>query len=58
MNSNLANLYILINIRPCVQVLVRTEVISLDTVMRGWLRTARSYIKPVDIGEVSLDHVV
>lgn len=32
--------------------LVRTEYISLDPAMRGWMNDARSYIRPVRIGEV------
>ena len=34
------------------QVIVRVEYVSLDPAMRGWLGTARSYIPPVQIGEV------
>lgn len=34
------------------EVLVRVEYVSLDPAMRGWLRDARSYIPPVQIGEV------
>lgn len=33
-------------------VLVRVEHLSLDPAMRGWLRDTRSYIRPVQIGEV------
>ncbi|KAN0060086.1 hypothetical protein ACQY0O_008059 [Thecaphora frezii] len=33
-------------------VLIRVEHVSLDPAMRGWLRDARSYIPPVQIGEV------
>ncbi|MPZ80459.1 MAG: zinc-binding dehydrogenase [Actinophytocola sp.] len=32
--------------------LVRTEYISLDPAMRGWMNDVRSYIRPVRIGEV------
>src|ERR1044071_7610865 len=32
--------------------LVRTEYLSLDPAMRGWMNDARSYIRPVRIGEV------
>ncbi len=32
--------------------LVRSEYISLDPAMRGWMNDARSYIRPVRIGEV------
>ncbi len=32
--------------------LVRTEYISLDPAMRGWMNDARSYIRPVRIGEI------
>ncbi|MBX3159495.1 MAG: NADP-dependent oxidoreductase [Deltaproteobacteria bacterium] len=34
------------------QVLVRVEYISLDPAMRGWMNDARSYVKPIAIGEV------
>ena len=34
------------------QVLVQTMYISLDPAMRGWMNDSRSYIKPVQIGEV------
>ena len=34
------------------QVLVKTLVLSLDPAMRGWLNEGKSYIAPVDIGEV------
>ncbi len=34
------------------QVLVKTEYISLDPAMRGWMAEGRSYIPPVEIGEV------
>jgi NADPH-dependent curcumin reductase len=34
------------------QVLVRTAYISLDPAMRGWMAEGRSYIPPVQIGEV------
>src|SRR5438105_14325661 len=33
-------------------VLVRVEYISLDPAMRGWMNDAKSYIRPVAIGEV------
>lgn len=33
-------------------VLVKVEYISLDPAMRGWMNAARSYIRPVEIGEV------
>ncbi|MFI7673684.1 NADP-dependent oxidoreductase [Actinophytocola sp. NPDC049390] len=32
--------------------LVRTEYVSLDPAMRGWMNDARSYIRPVRIGEI------
>ncbi|WP_174720328.1 NADP-dependent oxidoreductase [Streptomyces spongiicola] len=32
--------------------LVRVEYLSIDPAMRGWMNDARSYIKPVAIGEV------
>ncbi|MEL7531717.1 MAG: NADP-dependent oxidoreductase [Bacteroidota bacterium] len=34
------------------EVLVQTQYISLDPAMRGWMNDARSYIRPVNIGEV------
>jgi NADPH-dependent curcumin reductase CurA len=34
------------------QVLVKTDYISLDPAMRGWMAEGRSYIPPVQIGEV------
>lgn len=34
------------------QVLVKTIYISLDPAMRGWMNDAKSYIRPVRIGEV------
>jgi NADPH-dependent curcumin reductase CurA len=34
------------------QLLVRTQYISLDPAMRGWLNDVRSYIPPVALGEV------
>ncbi|KAI0032547.1 alcohol dehydrogenase [Vararia minispora EC-137] len=34
------------------QVLVRTEYVSIDAAMRSWLRDVRSYIPPVQIGDV------
>jgi hypothetical protein len=34
------------------EVLVQVNWLSLDPAMRGWLRDARSYIPPVQIGEV------
>ena len=33
-------------------VLVRTQMLSLDPAMRGWMNEGRSYIPPVGIGEV------
>jgi NADPH-dependent curcumin reductase len=33
-------------------VLIRTQYISLDPAMRGWMNNAKSYIRPVEIGEV------
>ena len=32
--------------------IIKNEFISLDPAMRGWLNDARSYIKPVDVGDV------
>jgi NADPH-dependent curcumin reductase len=34
------------------QVLVKTQYISLDPAMRGWMNEGKSYIRPVQIGEV------
>lgn len=34
------------------QVIVRVDYVSLDPAMRGWLKTTRSYVPPVQIGEV------
>ena len=34
------------------QILIRQDYISLDPAMRGWMNDARSYIPPVQIGEV------
>lgn len=34
------------------QMLIKVEYISLDPAMRGWLNDAKSYIEPVQIGEV------
>ncbi|PWY98308.1 NAD(P)-binding protein [Testicularia cyperi] len=34
------------------EVIVKVEYVSLDPAMRGWLRDARSYLPPVQIGEV------
>lgn len=34
------------------QALVQTTWLSLDPAMRGWLKDARSYLPPVQIGEV------
>jgi NADPH-dependent curcumin reductase len=34
------------------QLLLRTRYVSLDPAMRGWLREGRSYIPPVQVGEV------
>jgi NADPH-dependent curcumin reductase len=34
------------------EVLVKTRFISLDPAMRGWMNDAKSYIKPVQIGDV------
>ncbi|KAJ1035406.1 hypothetical protein NDA13_000822 [Ustilago tritici] len=34
------------------EVLIKVEYVSLDPAMRGWLRDARSYLPPVQIGEV------
>lgn len=33
------------------EVVVQVTYLSLDPAMRGWLRDARSYIRPVQIGE-------
>lgn len=34
------------------QVLVETKFISLDPAMRGWMNAGKSYIRPIEIGEV------
>ena len=34
------------------EVLIRNDVTSLDPAMRGWIRDIRSYLPPVQIGEV------
>ena len=34
------------------QVLVKNDFISLDPAMRGWMNEGRSYIKPIQIGDV------
>lgn len=34
------------------EILVENHYISLDPAMRGWMNAARSYIRPVEIGEV------
>jgi NADPH-dependent curcumin reductase len=34
------------------EVLVKIQYISLDPAMRGWIREGRSYVPPVEIGEV------
>lgn len=34
------------------EVLIQNSYISLDPAMRGWMNAARSYIRPVEIGEV------
>ena len=34
------------------EILIEQEYISLDPAMRGWMNEARSYIKPIEIGEV------
>ncbi len=34
------------------EILVKTKYISLDPAMRGWMNDAKSYIRPVQIGEV------
>ena len=40
------------------QFVLRTEYVSLDPAMRGWMNDARSYIPPVGIGEVMRAGVV
>ncbi|KAN0101591.1 NAD(P)-binding protein [Hyaloscypha variabilis] len=40
------------------QVLVETLYLSLDPAMRGWLNDARSYVPPVQIGEVMRGFVI
>ena len=34
------------------QLLIKIEYISMDPAMRGWLNDAKSYIEPVQIGDV------
>jgi NADPH-dependent curcumin reductase CurA len=34
------------------EVLVKVQYVSLDPAMRGWMNDSRSYIKPVEIGDV------
>ena len=34
------------------EVLIQVELISLDPAMRGWMNEGKSYIRPVEIGEV------
>ena len=34
------------------QILVKLRYVSIDPAMRGWLRDVRSYLPPVQIGEV------
>ena len=34
------------------ELLIKIEYISMDPAMRGWLNDAKSYIPPVQIGEV------
>jgi len=34
------------------EVLIKTKYISLDPAMRGWMNEGKSYIKPIQIGEV------
>ena len=34
------------------EVLVKTEYLSIDPAMRGWMNEGKSYIKPVELGEV------
>ena len=36
------------------QVLIKNEFISLDPAMRGWLNRGKSYISPVNVGDVML----
>ncbi|HEV1997635.1 MAG TPA: NADP-dependent oxidoreductase [Candidatus Dormibacteraeota bacterium] len=40
------------------EVLVRVNYISLDPAMRGWMNEGRSYIRPVELGEVMRAGVV
>ncbi len=40
------------------EILIKTEYISLDPAMRGWMNEGRSYIPPVGIGEVMRAGVV
>ena len=34
------------------EILVKNHYISLDPAMRGWIREGKSYIDPVDVGDV------
>ena len=38
------------------EVLIQVTWLSLDPAMRGWLRDTRSYLPPVQIGEVLISH--
>lgn len=40
------------------QVLFQSNYLSIDPAMRGWLNDTRSYIPPVQIGEVMRGHVI
>jgi NADPH-dependent curcumin reductase CurA len=40
------------------QFVVKTEYVSLDPAMRGWLNDVRSYVPPVEIGAVMRAHAV
>ena len=41
-----------VNDPPAGGVLVQVQALSLDPAMRGWMNEGKSYIKPVEIGEV------
>lgn len=40
------------------QVLFQSNYLSIDPAMRGWLNDTRSYVPPVQIGEVMRGHVI
>ena len=45
------------NLKPGAgEVLIQVTWLSLDPAMRGWLRDTRSYLPPVQIGEVVISY--